>query len=544
MKIGLAQINTIVGDLKGNTKKILNAYKKLCDEGANIVLFSELTICGYPPRDLLLKSHFVSDCKNYLEKIIEKVNRVPAIIGFPESNPKGSSYPFYNSAAWIEKREIIHVARKCLLPTYGVFDEDRYFKAAKKPISFKWKNKNIGITICEDIWTKEFSVKNLSKSVDPVKILGKEKLDLMLNLSASPWYFKKQETRRSLISVTAQRCGCPVIYVNQVGGCDGLIFDGRSLVANKKGTVIARLKRFKEELRVINLDDYHEAVLPKPSKVKDIHDALVLGVRDYTRKTGFKTVMIGISGGIDSAVTAVIATKALGAKNTTAINLPSAISSKHSKKDAQTLAKKLGIHFYMLAIHNIVEESLKTLLPIFKNKPRDITEENLQARIRGLLLMSISNKTHSLLLTTGNKSELAVGYCTLYGDMVGGLGVLSDVTKTKVYELANYINRNDKVIPQSTIDKPPSAELAPDQFDQDTLPPYDVLDQIVCYYIEDNFSISKIIEMGLDKKIVHQVITLINKNEYKRRQAALGIKISPLAFGVERQMPIVQKYEN
>ena len=552
MRIGLAQINTIVGDLAGNRRLIEAAYKSLVAQGAELVVFPELVVCGYPPRDLLFKRRFVADVERTTAAIAANIGNVPAVIGYTEANTTGQGRPAFNAAAFCHHGKILVSARKCLLPTYDVFDEDRYFEPAPASSVVEFNGHRIGITICEDIWTHEMiSTRRLYNGVDPVRQLTGE-CDLMVNLSASPWNHGKGGVRHTLVGDTARRLGCPVAYVNAIGGNDELLFDGRSIVAAADGTVLAGLGAFREELKVIETADSGSQPSALSSQLfsptfhqedlADIHDALVLGVRDYVQKSGFKKVLLGLSGGIDSALTAAIAAQALGPQNVIGISLPSAISSQHSRDDAAIVAKNLGIQYHTLGIADVVAAAESTLAPVFAGRPRDIAEENIQARARGLLLMAVSNKFGALLLTTGNKSELAVGYCTLYGDMCGGLAVISDVFKMQVYALSRWINRDGEIIPQNSIDKAPSAELRPDQTDQDSLPPYEMLDAILKGYVEEGLSRADLVAQGFAEAVVNDVVRKVDLNEYKRKQAAPGLKITPLAFGVGRRIPIVQKY--
>ena len=574
MRIGLAQINTIVGDLAGNRRRILDAYRTLVASGAELVLFPELVVCGYPPRDLLFKKRFVADVEQTTREIAAEIGAVPALIGYTEANTSGQGRSAFNAAAFCQQGKIAASARKCLLPTYDVFDEDRYFEPANEPLVIMVGGCKVGVTICEDIWTHPMiATRRLYNGLDPVKQLVAKKIEVLLNLSASPWNAGKGGVRHTLVADVARACGCPAVYCNSVGGNDELLFDGRSVVCDASGKVIAGLAAFREELKVVEVDCGRGAPTPRdsmpgegtrptksePSSIHptfnqedlaDIYDALVLGVRDYAQKTGFKKALLGLSGGIDSALTAVIAAEALGPQNVIGISLPSVISSQHSKDDAVILAKNLGIEYHTLSIADVVAAGEQTLAPLFAGRPRDIAEENIQARARGLLLMAISNKFGALLLTTGNKSELAVGYCTLYGDMCGGLAVISDVFKTQVYALSRWINsdatsragRAKEIIPASSIDKAPSAELRPDQTDQDSLPPYDLLDAILKGYVEEGLSRRDLVAGGFDAAIVNDVARKVDLNEYKRKQAAPGLKITPLAFGVGRRIPIVQKY--
>ncbi len=544
MRIGIAQINTTVGDIPGNTDRIVNAYQKLCQEGAELVVFPELAVTGYPPRDLLFKQRFVPDNEDALLKIASHAENVPLLVGFVETNNAKVGRQFFNSAAWCRGGQVYKIFRKCLLPSYDVFDEDRYFQPADAPECIQFKGLKIGVTICEDIWTHPIVETRHRYHKDPLKILADEKVDLIINLSASPWHNEKNEIRSTLITDAASQCHCPVVYCNMVGGNDELIFDGRSLVANDRGDIICAMAAFKEDTVLVDLESTHYQISDSyvQSEMRDIHEALVLGLRDYVHKCGFKKALIGLSGGIDSAVTAVIAKEALGAENVIGISLPSSISSQHSKDDAENLAKNLGIQFHYLPIADVVASSEKTLQSLFEGQERDVTEENIQARARGLLLMALSNKYGALLLTTGNKSELAVGYCTLYGDMCGGLAVISDLPKTKVFDLARHINSKVEIIPDSTIIKPPSAELRPDQKDEDSLPSYDILDAILKAYVEEGRSRADIAAMGFDRAVVDDMVRKVDLNEYKRKQAAPGLKITPLAFGVGRRIPIVQRY--
>ncbi|MFL2826205.1 MAG: NAD+ synthase [Coraliomargaritaceae bacterium] len=547
MKLGLAQINTTVGDLSGNKAIILDAYHRLVEQGAELIIFPELAVCGYPPRDLLLKSRFANDAKQSLESIAQEITSVPALIGCLEIAPsEQKGRPLYNAVAWCESGSIQSYGRKCLLPNYDVFDEERYFEPAIKPLVYQWKGKRIGITICEDIWTAEGVQTSKRYCNDPVENLSKEDLDLLVNLSASPWHTDKEHSRQNLIEQVSHRLKCPVVYCNSVGGNDELIFDGDSFITHPSKGIIAQMPKFKQSLKTFDLEtSTHTAeTVCSESTLKYMYDALVLGLKDYAHKSNFTKGIIGLSGGIDSAVVAAIAAEALGADNIIGVAMPSAISSGHSISDAQALAENLKIEFQNISIKGPVESIEAQLAPSFKALEKDVTEENIQARLRGVLLMALSNKLNALLLTTGNKSEIAVGYCTLYGDMCGGLAVISDLPKMQVYALANYINRDGILIPQNTIEKAPSAELSPDQKDEDSLPPYSELDAILHHYVEEGLSRAEIIKEGFDSEIVNFIVKKVDQNEYKRKQAAPGLKISPLAFGIGRRMPIVQKYIN
>ncbi|MBX3749085.1 MAG: NAD+ synthase, partial [Opitutaceae bacterium] len=526
MRLGLAQLNTIVGDLAGNRRLIIDAYQRLVAQGAELVVFPELVVCGYPPRDLLLKRRFVSDIAESLAQIAAAIGDVPALIGTVEANPKGDGRHFHNSAAFCHRGAVAGIARKCLLPTYDVFDEDRYFEPAAKPTVFTHGGRRIGVTICEDIWTHPMiNTRRLYSGLDPVRQLAAENCDVMINLSASPWYQAKGRIRQTLVTDAARVLGCPVAYVNAVGGNDELVFDGRSLVADGSGRITAGLAAFREDFQVVDTGSptAHVDATFAQEEMKDIHDALVLGLRDYAHKSGFKRALIALSGGIDSALVAVLAVEAFGAANVMGVSLPSAISSDHSRDDARRLAKNLGIRFETIAIADAVAACEQALGPIFTGLKPDVTEENIQARIRGVLMMALSNKFGSLLLTTGNKSEVAVGYCTLYGDMAGGLAVISDLFKTQVYALSRWINREREIIPENTITKAPSAELRPGQTDQDSLPPYDVLDAILQGYVEEGLSRKDLVARGFDETVVNDVVRKVDLNEYKRKQAAPGL---------------------
>ncbi|MDP3072703.1 MAG: NAD+ synthase [Opitutaceae bacterium] len=546
MRLGLAQLNPTVGDLAGNRRKILDAYAALVAQGAELVVFPELAVCGYPPRDLLFKRRFVPDVAASLTEIAAAIGEVPVIIGTVEANPSGQGRPFFNSAAFCHRGAVVTHGRKCLLPTYDVFDEDRYFEPAEAPTVITHAGKRIGLTICEDIWTHPMlSTRRLYSGRTPLEQLAGQKCDLMINVSASPWHSAKENVRQDLVVANATRAlGCPVAYVNAIGGNDELIFDGRSHVVDATGRPIAQLAAFAVELRVVDLatPPLAAAAPAADAEIADIHAALVLGLRDYAHKSGFKRALIALSGGIDSAVVGVLAAEAFGPENVVGVSLPSSISSQHSRDDARSLAQNLGIRFETVRISDVVNETEKVLWHLFSSTRRDVTEENIQARVRGVIMMALSNKFGSLLLTTGNKSEMAVGYCTLYGDMCGGLAVISDVFKMQVYALARWINRDREIIPVSSIEKPPSAELRPDQKDQDSLPPYDVLDAILKGYVEEGLSRRDLLAQGFEENVVNDIARKVDLNEYKRKQAAPGLKITPLAFGVGRRIPIVQKY--
>ena len=540
MKVGIAQVNPTVGDLSGNLNILLSAYNELVGKGAELVVFPELALCGYPPRDLLLKKNFGFDCLRMLEEFVAQTGSCPALVGFPEIILEHSGKPFYNSAALCSAGKIDQIFQKRLLPTYDVFDEDRYFCVGQNQLYFNYAGKKIGVSICEDLWNIDGSLHR----DNPIEELVEEKLDLLINLSASPWHVHKKDSRISILKKVVKAVKCPLVYVNVTGGNDELIFDGSSLALNKNGQQTHRCSMFSPNCEVFELQNPNPVVTKKEDDIECIRQALVLGLRDYADKSGFSKGLVGLSGGIDSAVTAALAVEALGQENIIGISLPSFISSEHSKNDARELAQNLGITYHSLPIQKIVDSAEAELSSLFEGMDPDVTEENLQARSRGLLLMAVSNKLGALLLTTGNKSELAVGYCTLYGDMCGGLAVISDLPKTQVFELAKHLNKNFEIIPQNTIDKPPSAELRPDQKDSDSLPEYEILDGILHGYVEVGLSIQSLVEQGYEKEVVQRIVSLVDRNEYKRKQAAPGLKITPLAFGIGRRMPIVQKYRN
>ena len=540
MRIGISQLNPIVGDLAGNLAMAIDSYEQLIGQGVDLVVYPELFLCGYPPRDLLLKEKFGEDLRDTLKAFASAAGPTPAIIGFAEANEHSLIQPFFNAAAWCEMGEVVQTFHKRLLPTYDVFDEARYFASGKKSFFKQHKGKNIAVTICEDIW----NIQQKDYDSDPVEEIALLQPDLILNLSASPWHLRKDQQRIELLENVSKKCACPVVYVNAVGGNDELVFDGLSMSFNQEGSLLAQSDSFREKIEVHDLNDEPSSPHSSLPPMESLRRALVLGVQDYAQKSGFSKGLIGLSGGIDSAVTAAIAVEALGKNNVIGISLPSLISSQHSKDDALELAENLGIEFHTLPIQGIVDSATNELKPIFQDRPVDVTEENIQARSRGLLLMAVSNKLGALLLTTGNKSELAVGYCTLYGDMCGGLAVISDVPKTQVFSLARHLNLDQIVIPINTIEKPPSAELRPDQKDSDSLPDYDILDAILYAYVEEGKSINSIVELGFEEDVVRKITRLVDLNEYKRNQAAPGLKTTQLAFGVGRRIPIVQKYKN
>lgn len=544
MKVGITQINGVIGDFPGNAKRLLQGYRECLEQGAELVITPELSLAGYPPRDLVFKSQFVPKCLQALDYLAGEVKEVPLLVGYVDHNDSGRpGKPFRNAAAFLHRGEIVAKVWKTLLPTYDVFDERRYFEPGEKCEPVVWNGLRLGITICEDIWTEEYLHRPLYDR-DPVQELCAQGIDLLLNLSASPFHLGKPEIRREMMAEVAKEAAVPVIYANAIGGQDQLLFDGHSLVATADGRVAVQLPGFSEACQMVDLDALPagEAPLPQPVAAGQLFDALVLGLRDYVKKCGFRSVCLGLSGGIDSALTAVLAAEALGAENVHGVTMPSPFSSGGSVDDSITLAETLGIDCDTVPIADTFSSVKAAMAPLFAGTKEDVTEENMQARIRGLYLMSLSNKFGHLLLTTGNKSELAVGYCTIYGDMCGGLAVISDLPKTRVYELSRWINRHREIIPWNTIDKPPSAELRHDQKDQDTLPPYDVLDGILELYVERHLSADEIVAHGYEENLVRWVQRRVDLNEWKRQQAAPGLRVTSKAFGMGRRMPIVQGF--
>jgi len=540
MKIGLAQINPTVGDLKGNLEKIVEAYRQLVAQGAELVLSPELAITGYPPQDLVFKSRFVPLNLETLEMLRAEVGEVPLITGCVDYNP-GSGRPFRNAAVILQRGQPLRSVFKSLLPTYDVFDEDRYFQPAESVAPVEINGRRIGITICEDIWTEKYLPRRLY-DFDPLAALVQAGAELIVNISASPFCVGKPLRRCEMLSALAARHRVPIFYCNATGGNDQLVFDGNSLAIGANGGLLAQLPAFEEALQIVDTDAPSLPGCQPMCEAQELFEALSLGLRDYLRKCGFKSVVLGLSGGIDSAVTAAIAVHALGAENVHGVAMPTQFSSQGSIDDALALARNLCIRCPVISIQSPFETFRALLAPEFAGLPEDTTEENMQPRLRCMVLMALSNKHGHLLLSTGNKSELAVGYCTLYGDMAGGLAILSDVPKTQVYALARYINRERELIPRSSIEKPPSAELKPDQTDQDTLPPYDLLDRILSLYVEENLTARDIIAQGFDEKTVRWVARKVDLNEYKREQAAPGIKVTSRAFGMGRRMPIAQRF--
>jgi NAD+ synthetase len=546
MKIGFAQINPTVGDLRGNFEKIAGAYDQLARAGADIVIAPELAVTGYPPQDLVFKSRFVPENLAVLDQLQKRLSKPALLVGFVDRN-EGRGKPFHNAAALLQAGEPLQKTHKSLLPTYDVFDEDRYFEPAREIAPLNFRGHRIGVTICEDIWTERYLPRPFY-DVDPVCALVTQEAEMILNVSASPFSLRKPAVRREMISGLAGTYQRPIFYCNAVGGNDQLVFDGNSIAVNARGQLLAQLPAFEEASVIVDSESVPGAEAPSADIVQELYAALRLGLRDYLAKCGFKSAVLGLSGGIDSAVVAAIAVDALGANNVTGVSMPSQFSSRGSVLDALTLAKNLGIQCLQIPIADAFAVFKAQFKEVFAGRTEDATEENMQARLRGMTLMALSNKFGHIVLSTGNKSELAVGYCTIYGDMAGGLAVISDVPKTMIYELARFINSEasragkGEIIPASTIEKPPSAELRPNQKDQDTLPPYDVLDAILRLHVEDNLSVAEIVAQGFDEKTVRWVQRRVDLNEYKRAQAAPGLKVTSRAFGVGRRMPIAQRY--
>ncbi len=549
MILALGQIDPVVGDIAGNCAKIRLWIEQSRSAGADLIVFPELAVSGYPPKDLLLKPRFVSENARAVDQLAESSRGGAAVlVGFVRRNPSPVGRPVHNSLALLVDGCVVDVFDKCLLPTYDVFDEDRYFEAGRMARAADLKladgSVRIGITICEDLWNDARLVARRLYHANPIEELSAAGVQLIVNASASPYEVNKQAFRERLLGGQAAGKRVPLAFVNQVGGNDELIFDGASGVFDAQGRLMARAEAFREDLLVVDVQrEGPNRVADYPDSVASVWEALALGTRDYVEKCRFRDVVVGLSGGIDSAVTAAIAAQALGSPRVHGIAMPSRYSSDHSIADARLLAANLDIDFQIIPIGPLHTSFEDHLAPFFQGRAPDMTEENIQARLRGNILMALSNKFGWLLLTTGNKSELAVGYCTLYGDMCGGLAVISDVPKTMVYQLAHYCNQRAgrEVIPASSINKPPSAELKPNQTDQDSLPPYEVLDAILHCYVEEEKSAEEITQLGFDAAIVHDVVRKVDTNEYKRKQAATGLKVTSRAFGVGRRMPIAAR---
>ncbi|HRW75757.1 MAG: NAD+ synthase [Lewinellaceae bacterium] len=543
MRIALAQLNYHIGNFAGNLQKMTDAIAVAREQGADLICFAELAVCGYPPRDFLEFDDFIDLAESSIRALAEQSHDIAIVVGAPSRNPVLEGKDLYNSAFFLVDGEVRHIQHKTLLPTYDVFDEYRYFEPAHSYQTVAFKGKRIALSVCEDIWN--VGNHNPLYKVCPLDEMMPESPDLIINLSASPFSYQQAEARIKVIRANVQRYHIPMFYVNHVGAQTELLFDGGSVVMGPSGQVIAEMPYFQEAVQSFDLEEVMTGRGPGEQpreKIALIHDALVMGLKNYFSKLGFNKAILGLSGGIDSAVTASLAAKALGAEHVTGILMPSPFSSGHSVDDARDLAERLGMPYEIIPIAPGYETMLSVLEPYFAGRDFDVTEENLQARLRGMILMAFSNKFGPILLNTTNKSEMAVGYGTLYGDLCGGLSVLGDVYKTEVYELARYINRFEEIIPVNSIEKPPSAELRPNQKDSDSLPDYDLLDQILRLYIEGHQSPQDMIDMGMDEQLVRRVLRLVNINEFKRHQTAPVLRVSPKAFGMGRRMPIVGKY--
>jgi NAD+ synthase (glutamine-hydrolysing) len=545
MRIALAQLNYVIGDFEKNIFKIRQAIQKGKGEKADLVVFAELAVCGYPPLDFLEFKDFTDRCKNAIDEIAKECVGIAAIIGGPGINPEPEGKNLFNSAYFLADGKIQHVTHKALLPNYDVFDEYRYFEPGKKFHCFELNGIKISLTVCEDLWNVEDDPMYVSCPMDE---LIKEKPQLIINIAASPFDYTHPEKRKAILRRNALKYHLPLVYVNHTGAQTELIFDGRSLVMNKKGEVVHEMKSFEEDFYSFDLSGSELQLQPGNStpaennKPQRIHDALITGIRDYFLKQNFSKAILGLSGGIDSAVVLYLAVQALGEKNIKAVLMPSAFSSKGSVDDSLTLAKNLGVDYEIINIEKVYDAYHDSLKNQFHELPFNVTEENIQARVRGTLLMALSNKFGYILLNTSNKSELAVGYGTLYGDMAGGLSVIGDVYKTEIYELTTYINLEKEIIPKNIIDKPPSAELRPNQKDSDSLPDYKILDKILYQYIELCKGPQELVAKGFDETLITRILKMVNANEYKRFQAPPILRVSPKAFGMGRRMPIVGKY--
>jgi NAD+ synthase (glutamine-hydrolysing) len=543
MQITVAQLNYHIGNFEGNTKKMLEAVEDAKSAGSDIICFSELATCGYPPRDFLEFEDFIYLAEESIEILAKASDQIAIVVGSPSRNPKPEGKDLFNSVYFLYGGKIEFVQHKTLLPTYDVFDEYRYFEPAKQWNTHTFKGKRIALTVCEDIW--DVGVDNPLYTVIPLDEMIPDNPDFIINISASPFSYIHAEKRHDMIKANMDRYNIPIFYINHCGAQTELIFDGGSIVASGNGKIYEELPYFEECIRHFDLEKVEqnsEHNIHYKDKIELIHDGLILGLKDYFSKLGFTKAIIGLSGGIDSAVTLVIAARALGPENVRVLLMPSQFSSDHSVKDAEDLAKNLGVQYDVVPIKDIYDTFLEKLNPMFEGRAFNVTEENIQARIRGVLNMAISNKFGNILLNTTNKSEMAVGYGTLYGDLCGGLSVIGDVYKMDVFALARYMNKGGEIIPENTITKPPSAELRPNQKDTDSLPDYKLLDQILFQYIEMEQSPQDIIEMGFNEQIVRKILRLVNINEFKRHQTAPVLRVSPKAFGMGRRMPIVGKY--
>jgi NAD+ synthase (glutamine-hydrolysing) len=543
MKIALIQINSLIGDFQGQCGKIEAFCRRARDRGCDLAVFPELAVCGYPPRDLLEQHAFVDANQKALEHLINTIRGIGVLVGFVTPNPDDMAKSLFNSAVLFEDGRILHQVNKQLLPTYDVFDERRFFEPGHSSPPLDYKGRRIGVTICEDVWNDKDVFSRRLYGVDPVAQLVEAGADLLINIAASPFHMAKIDFRDHMLATIAKKYKAAVLYVNQVGGNDHILFDGTSTAFDEKGRVAARGTDFEEDLVVFDTRSQEGECHPvSVSPVASVLKGLIMGTRDYVTKCGFKSAVVGLSGGVDSALTAYIARQALGADNVAALFMPSKYTSRHNYEDTELLARNLGLSYSTLPIDDIFEMFVRQLVPDADPLQPGITEQNIQARIRGTLLMGVSNRDGSLVLTTGNKSELAVGYCTLYGDMNGGLAVISDVPKTLVYALCRHINSAGEIIPRRIIEKPPSAELKPDQTDQDDLPPYDVMDAILKGYVEELLSMEELIAAGHDPQAVADVIHRVDQNEYKRFQAAPGLKITTKAFGEGRRYPLAKRF--
>ena len=547
MKITLAQLNPTIGDIQGNLAKVAKTMSECSKDSPDLVIFPELFLVGYPPRDLLERPSFIARTQGAIEELLrisQNYGQTGIIVGAPQPNQQSTGKGIHNSALLLYQGELLFTHHKSLLPTYDVFDEPRYFEPGTEDSVVKFKDTILGISVCEDAWNDPALWPRRTYHHDPIEVMAKRGAKVIINIAASPFHRGKEGLRYNIVRSHARKHRIPFLFVNQVGANDELIFDGRSLCLDRAGDPIAVFPPFQEHIQTIALDQAGVPSAYEPQEeIESVYQALVLGVKDYMAKCGFKTAILGLSGGIDSAVTCCIAAEALGSENVVAVTMPGPYSSPGSVVDSEKLAGNLGLEFTTVPISPIYEAYLNSLLPHFKERESDITEENIQARIRGNILMALSNKFGHLVLSTGNKSELAVGYCTLYGDMSGGLGVISDVPKTMVYKLAGYVNRQSPIIPQEIISKAPTAELRENQTDQDTLPPYEVLDEILRYYLDDHYSVKEILDLGFDPETVNWVVRAVDRNEYKRRQGPPGLKVTSKAFGTGRRMPIAAKFE-